>query len=54
MDALMKTQAFYAYEYEGRSHDCGDKLGWLKANVALGLKRPEFADAFRAYIKSEL
>jgi UTP--glucose-1-phosphate uridylyltransferase len=54
MDALMKSQPFFAYEYEGRSHDCGDKLGWLKANVALGLKRPEFADAFRAFIKGEL
>lgn len=54
MDALMKSQPFFAYEYEGRSHDCGDKLGWLKANVALGLTRPEFAEAFRAFIKSEI
>lgn len=51
MDALMKEQSFYAYIYEGVSHDCGDKLGWLKANIALGLKRPEFAGALKAYLK---
>jgi len=51
MDALMKTQAFYAFEYEGESHDCGDKLGWLKANVALGLKDKELAAAFGEYLR---
>ncbi len=54
MDALMKTQPFYAYEYEGVSHDCGDKLGWLKANVALGLKNPEFSEAFAEFLKSKI
>jgi len=52
MDALMKTQAFYAYEYDGVSHDCGDKLSWLKANVSLGLKHPEFSKAFGEFLKS--
>lgn len=52
MDMLMKSQAFYAYIYEGQSHDCGDKLGWLKANIALGLKRPEFSNALKAYLKN--
>jgi UTP--glucose-1-phosphate uridylyltransferase len=52
MDALMKDQHFYAYEYEGESHDCGDKLGWMKANVALGLKRPEFAEPLRDFLKN--
>lgn len=54
MDALMKSQNFYAFEYEGVSHDCGDKLGWLKANVALGLKRDEFAGPLKDYLKSVL
>ncbi len=54
MDALMKSQSFFAYEYEGQSHDCGDKLSWLKANVTLGLKRPEFSEAFRAFLKESL
>jgi len=48
----MKTQAFYAYEYDGVSHDCGDKLSWLKANVSLGLKHPEFSKAFGEFLKS--
>ncbi|WP_425408658.1 UTP--glucose-1-phosphate uridylyltransferase GalU [Hyphococcus sp.] len=50
MDALMKEQSFYAFIYEGVSHDCGDKLGWLKANIALGLKRPEFASKLKDFL----
>ena len=52
MDALMKAQSFFAYEYSGESHDCGDKLGWMKANIALGLKRSEFSAALKAYWKT--
>ena len=48
MARLMKTQRFTAYEYEGVTHDCGDKIGLLKANVALALKRPDLADAARS------
>jgi UTP--glucose-1-phosphate uridylyltransferase len=47
MARLMKSQAFYAYEYEGVTYDCGDKIGLLRANVAFALKRPEFAEAAR-------
>ena len=54
MDALMKEQPFFAFEYEGVSHDCGDKLGWLKANVSLGLKNADFSDAFKAFLKSAI
>lgn len=53
MDALMKAQPFFAYEYEGVSHDCGDKLGWLKANVVLGLKHPDFSIPFADFLKSQ-
>ena len=48
MARLLKTQRFTAYEYEGVTHDCGDKIGLLKANVALALKRPDLADAARS------
>ena len=48
MATLMKRQRFYALEYEGTTYDCGDKIGWLRANVALALKRPDLADAARA------
>lgn len=54
MDALMKKQPFFAYEYEGASHDCGSKLGWLQANVALALKDPALSDPFRAYLNERL
>ena len=50
MDRLMQSQTFTAYEYEGVTHDCGDKIGLLKANVALALKRPDLGDAARAAI----
>lgn len=53
MDALMKQQSFYAFEYSGESHDCGSKLGWLSANIAMGLKHPELGDALRAIIKKK-
>ena len=36
MAELMKTQAFHAYDFEGERYDCGDKIGWLRANVRLG------------------
>ncbi len=51
MDALMKQQPFYAHEYEGVSHDCGSKLGWLQANVALGLKHPELGDSLAEFLR---
>jgi UTP--glucose-1-phosphate uridylyltransferase len=51
MAKLMQTQAFHAFDYDGQSYDCGDKIGWLKANVALALKRPDLADAARAALR---
>jgi UTP--glucose-1-phosphate uridylyltransferase len=47
MARLMRRQAFYALEYEGTTYDCGDKIGWLRANVALALKHPELGAAAR-------
>jgi UTP--glucose-1-phosphate uridylyltransferase len=51
MARLMNSQPFYALEYEGTTYDCGDKIGWLRANVALALKRPDLADAARAALE---
>jgi UTP--glucose-1-phosphate uridylyltransferase len=53
-DAMLKmleTQPFHALKYEGRSFDCGSKLGFLVANVAYGLDRPDLRDALAAEIK---
>jgi UTP--glucose-1-phosphate uridylyltransferase len=51
---LMQTQAFHALQYEGRTFDCGSKLGFLLANVAYALDRPDISDAFTAGLKKLL
>ena len=51
MLALLKRQPFYAVKYEGRAFDCGSKVGFLTANVAYALARPDIAEAFKAEIK---
>jgi len=47
---MIQEQTVLAYEFEGTRYDCGSKLGYLKANVELGLKHPELAEDFRAYL----
>jgi len=54
MARLMMAQTFTAVEYEGVTHDCGDKIGLLRANVALALKRPDLGEAARAAIAALL
>lgn len=49
---LAKEKGLYAYSYEGKSHDAGDKLGFLKATVELALDGREFSEEFRAYLRS--
>jgi UTP--glucose-1-phosphate uridylyltransferase len=51
MIRLMQTQRFYGLKYEGRSFDCGSKLGFLLANVAYALERPELKDNLAVEIK---
>ena len=54
MARLMQDQVFTAVEYAGVTHDCGDKIGLLRANVALALKRPDLGEAARAAIEGLL
>ena len=54
MLALLTQQDFHALEYDGETYDCGDKIGLLRANVALALKRPDLAEAAREAILSLL
>ena len=54
MIALAKTQPFYAVKFEGRSYDCGSKLGFLTANVAYALKRKDIAGELREELKQLL
>ena len=51
MLALLKTQPFYALKHEGKAFDCGTKLGFLMANIAYALARPDIAEAFKTEIK---
>jgi UTP--glucose-1-phosphate uridylyltransferase len=50
MVALAQTQPFYGLKFDGRSFDCGSKIGFLTANVAYGLERPDLAPQFRGEI----
>ncbi len=47
MRTLAETQPFYGCRFRGRTHDCGAKLGFLVANIAFALERPELADDLR-------
>jgi UTP--glucose-1-phosphate uridylyltransferase len=46
-----KQQGLYAWIYDGKTHDAGDKLGFLKATVEIALKNPQFGAEFRSYLK---
>ena len=48
--ALLKKENVFAYEFEGTRYDCGSKLGYLKATVALGKKHPEVGAAFAKFL----
>lgn len=48
---LVKEQGLCALEYEGKSYDAGDKLGFLKATVEIGLQNSEFGEDFRSYLR---
>lgn len=50
--ALLKRRPFYAVECDGTYYDCGSKLHFLEATVALALKHKEIAPEFRKYLKT--
>ncbi len=53
-DALVKLipeEGLYAYKLEEKRHDCGSKLGYLKATVEHGIKHPELGERFKNYLK---
>ena len=54
MLTLLKRQPFHALRYEGRAFDCGSKIGFLAANIAFALARPDLAKAVSAEIKKLL
>jgi UTP--glucose-1-phosphate uridylyltransferase len=54
MIQLVRSQSFYGLQFEGRSFDCGSKIGFLAANVSYALQRKDIAPGFRAEIKKIL
>lgn len=54
MIGLAKSQKFYGVEFEGERHDCGSKPGFLRANIAYGLKRPELREGLIAEMRKYL
>ncbi len=51
MIRLMESQAFHGVKYEGTTYDCGDKIGFLSANVAFALERSDLGPAFKTALK---
>lgn len=54
MNKLNAVQTFHACVCDGVIHDCGSKLGWLQANVDLGLKNPEISAALKRFVEARL
>ncbi|WP_318406928.1 UTP--glucose-1-phosphate uridylyltransferase GalU [Photobacterium leiognathi] len=52
IDMLMQDETVEAFHMTGRSHDCGDKLGYAKAFVEYGMRDKALGEAFTAYIKT--
>lgn len=48
---LAQREAVYAYDFEGKRYDLGDKLGFLEATVEFALRRPDLGGPFQAYLK---
>ena len=48
---LLRSRPVYAYRFEGKRYDAGDKLGFLMATVEFALQRHDLGEAFRGYLK---
>ncbi len=51
MARLIGRQPFHGLRFEGRRFDCGDKAGFLEAQIAFALQRPDLADKVRGFLK---
>jgi UTP--glucose-1-phosphate uridylyltransferase len=52
LKGLLKKERIYGYTFDGKRHDTGDKLGFLKATVEFALKREDLGKDFREYLKT--
>ena len=51
--ALLQHEKVYGYSYVGKRHDAGDKQGFLRATVELGLKHPVLGADLRTWLKAQ-
>lgn len=51
LKVLAQTEEVYAYDFEGKRYDLGDKLGFLQATVEFALRRTDLGADFRSYLK---
>ena len=49
---LLNQQSIFAYQFEGKRYDCGDKLGFMKANIEFSKRHPEIGKEFIEFLKS--
>ena len=54
MIRLMQAQPFHGLKFKGTTYDCGDKVGFLAANVAMALEREDLAPAFRLVLEKTI
>jgi UTP--glucose-1-phosphate uridylyltransferase len=47
----MDMEAVNAFHITGRSHDCGSKRGYMKANIEYGIRHTEIGEDFKSYLK---
>ena len=52
MAKLIGQQPFHGFTFDGQRYDCGDKVGWLTANLALGVAREDIGPAVREFAKT--
>jgi UTP--glucose-1-phosphate uridylyltransferase len=50
---LLKYEKMYGYQFQGKRHDTGDKLGFLKATVEFALKRDDLGTEFREWLQQQ-
>ena len=52
LKVLAQREAVYAYDFEGKRYDLGDKLGFLQATVEFALRRADLGTDFQSYLKN--
>ncbi len=51
---MLEENLVYGYEFKGKRHDCGTKLGFIEANISYALNDPDYADELKEFIKNLL